>query len=62
MWLANIPKGPCAKFFVENGKVTVSMTFKKKILTYKYHFNSSHHEGTQDDWKLSEGYKTTSIF
>jgi len=26
MWLANIPKGPCAKFFVENGKVTVSMT------------------------------------
>lgn len=61
MWLANIPKGPSAKFYVENGiifpRTFSSFGFDVKLLIYF----SPYHEGTENDWKLLKGYKTSSI-
>lgn len=63
MWLANIPKGPSAKFYVENGSIFSQFIVNFILLKFTFGFlpQSSHYEGTQNDWKLPEGYKATSV-
>lgn len=61
MWLSNVPRGPCAKFLVENGMLELTELLISFFILSLLEFFSSHNGRTSAHGQLSQRFATIAI-